>query len=156
MRFHILGLAVSTIILLPNLFFFLFPPRSMPELKKKEPLALTVLENAGRFACFLYPIVFGRDVAAHMANAFLYIMIACAALYYVCWARYFLSGRNFLLLFKPLWKLPVPMAVFPAVYFLSLAILLKSILMGAAAIIFSLSHIPISLYTLRQLKDNGQ
>jgi hypothetical protein len=155
MGFHILGLAVSILILLPNLFFFLFPPRNMPELKNKEPLVFTILENIGRFACFLYPIVFGNDVAALLANAFLYIMIACAALYYVCWMRYFLGGREFSLLFKPLWRLPVPMAVFPAVYFLALAILLKSILMGAAALVFTLSHISISFMTWKQVKHKG-
>lgn len=156
MGFHLLGLAVSVIILLPNLFFFLLPPRNMPELENKEPMILTVLENTGRFACFLYPIVFGRDIAALQASAILCVMAACTVLYYFCWARYFLGGREFSLLFKPLWSLPVPMAVFPAVYFLSLTILLRSILMGAAAILFAFSHISISFMTWRQIKEKGR
>ena len=151
MGFHIYGIAVSGIILLPNLFFFLIPPKNMPKHSAKEPLALTILENAGRFACFLYPLVFGADVAAAPANAYLYIMAACALLYYACWVRYFAGGREFSLLFRPLWRIPVPMALFPILYFCFLAIWLRAPIMGAAALLFGLEHISISLRTARQI-----
>lgn len=155
MGFHILGLAVSLVILLPNLFFFLYPPRNMQKGLAKEPVALTMIENIGRIGCFLYPLFFGADIAASLPHSAMYLMLACVLLYYVCWIRFFLGRREFSLLFRPLWWIPIPMAVFPAVYFLSLAVLVRSLLMGVAAICFTLGHIPISYMTWKQVKIKG-
>ncbi len=157
MGFHIMGVLIPLIILLPNLLFMLYPPKDMPGQKEKEPLWLTVLENIGRIICFLYPIVFGVDVsnAIRLNSALPYVMALCILAYYCLWARYFIHGRRFALLFRPLFFLPIPMAVFPALYFLALSILLQSLIMGVAAAIFAASHIALSRKTYRQLQKDG-
>ena len=157
MGFHITGAIASFLILMPNLLFILYPPKGMPSQKQKEPMWLTALENIGRIVCFLYPIIFGTDVfiALKSGNIMVDLLIALVLAYYALWVRYFVSGRKFALLFQPSFFLPVPMAVFPASYFLALAILLHSPKMILAAIVFAASHISISLMTYRQLQKEG-
>lgn len=157
MGFHITGAIASLFILMPNLLFFLYPPKEMPSQKQKEPVWLTALENIGRIVCFLYPIAFGTDlfIALKSGNIMVYLMAAFVLAYYALWVRYFVSGRKFALLFRPSFFLPVPMAVFPASYFLALALLLQSAIMISAAIVFAAGHISISLMTYRQLQKDG-
>ena len=156
MGFHIAGAIASVIILLPNLLFMAYPPKDMPNQTGKEPVWLTVLENIGRIACFLYPITFGADIsmALKSGSIMVYLMAAFIFVYYILWVRYFVRGRKFALLFEPLYFIPVPMAVFPASYFLALGLLLQSTLMILAAIVFAASHISISLITYQQLKKD--
>ena len=157
MGFHIAGFLFPTLILLPNLLFFSYPPKDVQSEKAKAPIWLTILENAGRIICFLYPIVYGTDAAAALISGsmMMYLMAAFILVYYILWARYFVHNRTFAFLFRPLFYLPVPMAVFPAAYFLTLGLLLQSAFMMVAAIAFAISHISISLITYRKLKKSG-
>ena len=158
MDFHIAGVIASVLILLPNLLYMAYPPEDMPLHNGKAPLWLTVVENIGRFTCLIYPIIFGADTAIAIASGsiIVYLMAAFILAYYILWARYFAHGRTFKLLFRPLFFIPVPMAVFPAAYFLILSLLLQSPMMATAAVVFAAGHIPISLMTYRQLQKDGR
>ncbi len=152
MGFHIYGLMVSAVILLPNIFFFLFKPTEMPENLPKEPIILTIIENIGRIFCFLLPLVFGRDIAEEPFNLATALMIVCVAVYYIGWIRYFAGKRRFSLAFAPLGFIPIPMAVFPVLYFLFLSVWIKSYIFGIAAILLTAGHLPISWNTYKKLK----
>ena len=154
MGFNIISAVYVFIILVPNLFFFIFRPTDVPALKK-DPLALVIFENAGRIACFVLPFVFGEQVFKSQFDFIFAAMLLCAAFYYACWIRYFSGKRRFKLLFKPLLFIPIPMAVFPFMYFLLMAVWLKSIPMGIAVFVFGIGHIPISWITYKQIKNQG-
>ncbi|MNO07759.1 hypothetical protein D3C81_2300870 [compost metagenome] len=61
-----------------------------------------------------------------------------------------MGSRDFARLFAPLWGIPVPLAVFPSLYFLFASVVLHAIPLLAAGLIFGASHIVVSLHTYRR------
>lgn len=154
MGFHLDGLLVSLLILLPNLAYFIFPPRGMPDKFPSSPWYITVFEQFGRYACFVLPLVFGKQIAKQPFSILVVLMGICALLYYICWIRYFIGGRAFLLLFKPLWHLPIPMALFPVLYYIILGIWLESLVFLIPALMLCIGHLIISWRTYLFIKND--
>ncbi|WP_405116258.1 hypothetical protein MHH28_15095 [Paenibacillus sp. FSL K6-1217] len=141
MGLHLLGFVLPILVLLPNLIFIVFPPRRVPGSLASTPLIFTLLERAGQIACLTLPIVYGRMIAAQSLGVSAILMALCLLIYYGCWVRYYRSGRAFAALFKPLLGVPVPMAVFPALYFLLLGVWLQSWLFIVPACLFAVGHL---------------
>ncbi|MEK4004895.1 hypothetical protein [Paenibacillus sp. FSL H3-0333] len=141
MGLHAQGFIISLLVLLPNLIFIFFPPRSVPGSLDSVPLVFTLLERAGQITCFMMPILFGRMIAAEPLGVSAILMALCMLVYYGCWVRYYRSGRAFAVLFKPWLGIPVPMAVFPALYFLLLGVWLQSWLFVVPACLFATGHL---------------
>lgn len=140
MGFSYIGLIVVCVILLPNLLFMAFPPQNVPLGLKGGNILLTVMERAGQVGFIIIPIISYSYFSGIAFNIFTGIMIFSAIMYYGLWIRYFVRGREFYLLFKPLGVIPVPMAVFPIIYMLFSAIWLRHMWLGAAAVIFAVGH----------------
>lgn len=151
MGFHFRGLIITLLILLPNLFFFLIPPRHIPESLSKAPVWLTVLERIGQIGCFAMPLVFGKQIARQPIDFWVALMALCLLIYYICWIRYFAGGRDFSLLYTPLWIIPVPMALFPVIYFLLLGLWVLSPLFLIPAALLALGHMGVSLHMYSQI-----
>lgn len=152
MGLHLLGFIIPIFVLLPNLIFIFFQPRDTPNSLASPPLIITLLERIGQAACFTMPIVFGRLVAAQSFGLPAALMALCLLVYYGCWVRYYSSGRVFEVLFKPWLNIPVPMAVFPALYFLLLAVWLRSWLFAVPACLFTVGHLVNSWNVYRQVR----
>ncbi|ETT56371.1 hypothetical protein MKZ07_15835 [Paenibacillus sp. FSL P4-0338] len=152
MGLHALGFIISLLVLLPNLIFLFFPPRSVPDSLNSAPLVFTLLERAGQITCFMLPILFGRLISAQTLGVSAVLMALCLLVYYGGWVRYFRSGRAFTALFKPWLGIPVPMAVFPALYFLLLGVWLQSWLFIVSACLFAAGHLVNSWSVYGQLR----
>ncbi|MEK4850419.1 hypothetical protein NST04_11305 [Paenibacillus sp. FSL H7-0756] len=152
MGLHALGFIISLLVLLPNLIFLFFPPRSVPDSLNSAPLVFTLLERAGQITCFMLPILFGRLISAQTLGVSAVLMALCLLVYYGGWVRYFRSGRAFTALFKPWLGIPVPMAVFPALYFLLLGVWLQSWLFIVPACLFAAGHLVNSWSVYGQLR----
>jgi hypothetical protein len=145
-EFYWISLIIPTVVLAPNLLWFLFPPINMPASEEiKEPITLTILENIGRVGVIIIPL-FYPIVVDDASQYCLIAMIVLLLVYYVGWFRFFIKGRNYADGFLPLrWiPIPIPMAVCPVMYFILSAVLLKSILMLMAALVLGIGHILIS------------
>ncbi|WP_238653398.1 hypothetical protein [Paenibacillus piscarius] len=151
MGLHLLGFIIPILVLLPNLIFIFFQPRDTPKSLTSPPLVFTLLERAGQAACFTLPIVFGRLIAAQPPGLAAIGMALCLLIYYGCWGRYYRNGRVFAVLFKPWLGIPVPMAVFPALYFLLLAVWVQSWLFVVPACLFTAGHLANSWKIYRQM-----
>ena len=158
MGIHYKGILAVSIILIPNIFFFIFPPRNIAENLNPIPLAFTIMEQIGRLACFIIPIIFGKKIADQEFSYLLILMAICVMIYYVCWISFFVNGREYFDLFKPLGFIPIPMAIFPVLYFLLLGIWAKSTILMTSSIIFAVGHFKESwnIYIqLIRIKFNG-
>ena len=71
-------------------------------------------------------------------------MIVFLFVYYVAWLRFFLKGRQYMLLYSPLMGLPLPMVVSPIAYFLAASVFLSSWFLGVFAVVLAIGHIYIS------------
>ena len=141
MGLSLLGVIVVGIILLPNIFFFIIKPNKLPKVQPKVNFLASLLENIGRIGCLVLPLIFGLDVERSPFNIFTAIMIFAVIMYYICWIRYFFKGRTYSLLFKPLGLIPIPLAVFPAIYFIALSFWIQSPILGVLAVIFTIAHL---------------
>jgi hypothetical protein len=139
-------------IFLPNLLFFVLPPRNMPaNNQNNESLLLKAAEGLGRLGVLVVPVFSpiyfssGWDISACIA------MILFLLFYYAGWVRYFVGNRDYGLLFLPMLRIPVPLAISPILYFLCGAVVLHSPFLLVSSIILAIGHIPISIVTARQI-----
>jgi hypothetical protein len=152
MGIHIEGIIFSLIVLLPNFIFLFLAPRNVPKELSSPAIIFTVLERVGQVACFTLPILFGRRIAAQDINFLIPLMGVCLIIYYIGWIRFFIGGKEFSLLFEPLGFIPIPMAIFPLLYFILLGIWLKSYIFEVPAVLLSIGHLVNSWSVYKQIK----
>lgn len=145
MGFSPLGLAVSVAVLAPNLLMLAFPPRT-PMPQARIPAPLTWLERAGQALCLVVPAV---TAAGELHGWWAVPAAAAVAIYWALWVRYLASDRRASALYRPLWRLPVPMAVLPVIAFAATAAWLSNGWIAVAAGILAAGHIPASVLTAR-------
>ena len=63
---------------------------------------------------------------------------------YIVWIRYFIGGRDVALLSKRFCLIPMPLAVFPVLYFLCAAMWVHNIPAAIIMIIFGIAHNVVS------------
>lgn len=139
------GGIVTIAILLPNLLWVLFPPRSEQagetNPKNAPNLMMQIFERVGQFGCFLLTFFYNLRIQATPDLVFSIIMLAAMAVDYACWIRYFLKDRRPVWMYRNLGPLPLPLSVCPVLYFLSASIVFHSIPLAAAAVILGIGHI---------------
>lgn len=148
MGFSPLGLAVGLAVLAPNLLLVWFPPRvGLPAVP--VPAALRWLERVGQGLCLVVPAV--TAPGGLVMWGVLPALVALAG-YYALWARYLRTGRSGATLYRPWWRLPVPMAILPIVVFLSAAVWLGNPWIAVAALFLAAGHLPVSAMVARSLR----
>jgi hypothetical protein len=165
--FSIAGAVVSLVVLLPNLLLVAFPPRDAPPTRSAGLLA-TILERGGQAGCLALPFLVGGPGTWSWWLVPLGVAIGA---YLALWGRY-LADRRTASLFRPLGfralgfrvlgsrplgsvrvTLPVPMAVFPVLAFLSAGGWLGSVFVGAAALVLAAGHLPNSWAAWRSIQE---
>ncbi len=139
MGFSLTGLLITGIILLPNLLMILLPPKDAPEQVTGAGALMTVLERVGQAACFLLPVFSKGYINVAGINVWFVLATICIAAYYGLWLRYAIR-RDFRLLFAPVLRMPIPMAVFPVLAFAFIAVWIESAWLGAATLVLAVGH----------------
>lgn len=152
MGLHLKGFILPILVLLPNLLLLFFPPINIPNHRSTPPLIFTIFERVGQVTCFSLPILFGKRIADQPMDLLMWFMFVCLIIYYLCWIRFFWSSREYAVLFQPLGFIPVPLALFPILYFLLLALWLNSYLFALPAVLFAIGHFAASWSTYTQIK----
>ena len=150
MTFHPFSLIITLLVLIPNIIFSLKPPASKSSNLPKEPLPLTIIENIGRYGVFIIPLFYGIDVSGTCEIIATSLMGLMLLIYYVCWIRYFLRGRDFKWMLLPFMRIPIPMAISPILYFMLSSVVLHSIPMLIFSLLLAAGHIPISWQQYKQ------
>lgn len=145
MGFSPLGLIVSIAVLAPNLLLLVAPPRT-PLPSARVPGALTLLERAGQALCLVVPAITEPGELRWWGFV---VVVAALAVYYGLWMRYLVGGRDGAALYRPLWRVPVPMAIAPVVAFLGAAAWLSNPWVAGAAAVLAAGHIPASILIAR-------
>lgn len=153
MGFSIRGLLIIIAIFIPNVFYFIFPPKNCPSETKDLSPIFTIFENIGRFSFFIVLPLSKSNFIDGNIDIWFYLMLISIVAYYLLWIRYAVSERTFACLFKPLWNIPVPMAIFPVFAFLFASLWGQSIYLGIISIIFAIGHISNSYYSYKKSKQ---
>ena len=141
------GILIPFLILIPNILWMIFPTTDSGEVKK-EPILLTIIENIGRIATLIIPVFYSINWQKKISVPVLVMMGITLMIYYVAWGRFFLNGRTSDYLSKPLFGIPLPLALAPILFFMLSAYILDSWWMFIASLIFGVAHIWISVMTL--------
>jgi len=153
--FRGLGWMVPVAVLLPNIVWAVLPAGASPATPKPVPPHwvrwVEVVEWVGRMAVLVLPVFsqFRLGTAASVLAG--EVMFLALAFYYTGWARYFTRGRTAVLLYKPLFGVPLPMAVSPAVYFLAASAPLRSVPLAVAAVVFGAAHVAVGRFEYESL-----
>lgn len=151
--FSIAGLVIFIIPMLINILYVVWPPAN-----KKEDRKQPVWDQIEEISRVLYAVAICFLVSTQPINfksIFFYGMVVFIVLYYIVWIRFFVGGRDISLLGKSFLFVPMPLAVFPVLYFIFSALLLKNYVALGFIIVFGIAHNVISYRNL-YIKSNTQ
>ena len=147
--FSWIGLVIFALPMLINIVYVMFPPAGKAEQTSAVTHWVEIVEQISRIAyLFAVTLLVSRDKLG-FRSGWLYLAAAFLILYYAVWLRYFMGGREIALLSRSFLFLPMPLAVFPVLYFLCAAIWLHNLPAAIIMVIFGAAHLAVSLQSFR-------
>ena len=143
--FSWIGLVIFALPMLINIAYVLFPPAEKAAEAARAPRWVEGIEQVSRIA-YLFAVTFLvslRPLALH--SAWLSLAAVFLFLYYAAWIRYFAGGRKIALLSRALLRVPMPLAIFPVLYFLCAAVWLHNLPAAIFMVIFGAAHWTVSI-----------
>ncbi|WP_167957356.1 hypothetical protein [Anaerosporobacter faecicola] len=134
------GFLVVMLAMLPNIFYGIMSKTNVPENPVEPNEMVSMIENASRGLFIIFLIVIWNKDKLDNRPIYFIGMAVCLLVYYALWARYFVHGRDVEYLEKNLWIIPVPMAIFPCLYFAFGAFWLHNIPDLVVLAVFSVCH----------------
>ena len=110
---------------------------------------IEVVEQISRIAYLLTITLLLSRKPFHFRSVWLCLAAFFLLLYYIVWIRYFAGGRDIALLNRPFLFVPMPLAVFPVLYFLCAAVWLNNIPAVILMMIFGAAHLTVSVQSFR-------
>ena len=115
--FSWIGLVVFALPMLINIVYAIFPPSGKAEQTAAVTHWIEMVEQISRMAYLLAITLLVSRNPVHFRSVWLCLAAIFLLLYYVVWIRYFAGGRDIALLNRPFFFVPMPLAVFPVLYF---------------------------------------
>ena len=145
LSFSWVGLVVFALQMLINVIYAIFPPTGDVGQVKNVTKWVEVIENVSRIAYLILMTFLVNKDAPYYLNVWLVLAAIFLILYYVVWIRYFIGERDVALLAKPFLFVPIPLAIFPVLYYLFAAIWVWNYPAAIVMIIFGAAHITVSV-----------
>ena len=147
--FSWIGLVIFALPMLINIAYVMFPPAGKAEQAAAITHWVEIVEQISRIAyLFAVTLLVSRD-RLRFRSGWFYLAAAFLILYYAVWLRYFMGGREIVLLSRSFLFVPMPLAVFPVLYFLCAAIWLHNLPAVIIMAIFGAAHLTVSLQSFR-------
>ena len=149
LSFSRLGLVLFVLPMLINLAYVMFPPAEEAKADGAVPRWVEGIEQVSR-AAYLFAVTFlvSRE-PIEPRSVWLFLAALFLLLYYVVWIRYFAGGREIALLRRAFLFVPMPLAVFPVLYYLCAAIWLHNLPAAIIMVIFGAAHLTVSIQSFR-------
>ena len=147
--FSWVGLLIFALPMFINIAYALFPPagEAVPPAPAKR--WVESIEKVSRMAYLAAVVLLVSRDPLSFRSAWLYMGLAFLALYYIVWIRYFEAGRDIALLNRPFFFVPMPLAVFPVLYYLCAALWLHNLPAAGLMVIFGAAHLAVSIQSFR-------
>lgn len=144
-----IGLVIFALPMLINIAYVVFPPAGNTEPAAAVPRWLELVEQFSRIAyLFAVTLLVSRDRLS-FRSGWLYLAALFLLLYYAVWIRYFAGGRAIALLNRSFLLVPMPLAVFPVLYYLCAAIWLDNLPAAILMALFGAAHPAVSILSFR-------
>ena len=142
--FSWIGVIIFALPMLINIIYAIIPPVNAPKEPAQANKIIEFVEQTTRILYMLAVCFLVSQRKIDYGSFWFYLGIVFLVLYYIVWIRYFLGGRDVTLLSKSFCLIPMPLAVFPVLYFLCAAIWLHNIPAVIIMIIFGIAHNVVS------------
>ena len=147
--FSWIGLVIFALPMLINIAYVMFPPAGKAEQAAAVTHWVEIVEQISRIAyLFAVMLLVSRDRLS-FRSVWFSLAAVFLVLYYAVWLRYFMGGREIVLLSRSFLFVPMPLAVFPVLYFLCAAIWLHNLPAAIIMVIFGAAHLTVSLQSFR-------
>ena len=135
--------------MLINIAYVMFPPAGKAEQTAAVTHWVEIVEQVSR-AAYLFAVTFlvSRE-PIEPRSVWLFLAALFLLLYYAVWVRYFAGGREIALLSRSFLFVPMPLAVFPVLYYLCAAIWLHNLPAAIIMVIFGAAHLTVSIQSFR-------
>lgn len=139
-----IGIIIFVLPMIINIIYAIFPPVNAPKELAQVNRVIELVEQATRMLYMLAICFLVSQRKIDYSSCWLYLGIVFLVLYYIVWIRYFIGGRDVALLSKRFCLIPMPLAVFPVLYFLCAAMWVHNIPAAIIMIIFGIAHNVVS------------
>ena len=147
--FSWIGLVIFALPMLINIAYVVFPPTGKAEQTAAVTHWVEIVEQISRIAyLFAVTLLVSRENLS-FRSVWFSLAAVFLVLYYAVWLRYFMGGREIALLSRSFLFVPMPLAVFPVLYFLCAAIWLHNLPAAIIMVIFGAAHLTVSLQSFR-------
>ena len=135
------GLIIFMLPMFINIAYVIWPPvwGDMKVIQKKFPL-LEGIEQSTRIAYVVLLCLYVNEQELVWTSWLLYVSILFLVLYHLVWFRYFRSGRAPKLLGEKFWGIPIPLAIFPVLYYFFAALWLHNVWAAVVMVPFGIAH----------------
>lgn len=147
--FSWIGLVVFALPMLINLVYAAFPPAGEPQPPAPVTRWVEIVEQASRIAYLLAVTFLVSRTPVSVRSTWFFLAVAFLLLYYAVWIRYFALGRDVALLERAFLFVPMPLAVFPVLYFLCAALWLHNVPAAVLMVIFGAAHLTVSFQSFQ-------
>ncbi len=145
LSFSWIGLVVFSLPMLINIAYVLFPPTGEIPSSKSATRWVEIIEAVSRIVYFVLLTFLVSKNPLKSKSVWLLTAVVFLLLYYIVWIRYFIGGRKVALLGRSFLFVPIPLAIFPVVYYLCAAIWMGNIPAAVAMSVFGAAHITVSI-----------
>ena len=147
--FSWIGLVIFALPMLINIAYVMFPSAGKAEQAAAVTYWVEIVEQISRIAyLFAVTLLVSRENLS-FRSVWFSLAAVFLVLYYAVWLRYFMGGREIALLSRSFLLVPMPLAVFPVLYFLCAAIWLHNLPAAIIMVIFGAVHLTVSLQSFR-------
>lgn len=148
LRLSVIGLIIFLLPMLINVVYFMLAPKGESKVESNGTNVIEIIEQGSRmlFAITICFLVSNKDV--NFKSPFLYISLLFLVLYYIVWIRYFIGGMDEKLLGMNFLFVPIPLAIFPVLYFIFASLWMNNYIATVIMIIFGISHFIVSYQNL--------
>lgn len=149
LSFSWVGIAVFALPMLINIVYVVFPPVGEYASSKSIARWLEIAENISRIVYLVLLTFLVSEKTLNVRSIWFAAAVLFLILYYIVWIRYFVGGRDVALLGKPFLFVPIPLAVFPVLYYLFSAVWMHNIPAVITMLIFGAAHITVSVQSFQ-------
>ena len=147
--FSWIGLVAFALPMLINLVYAAFPPAGEPQPPAPVTRWVEIVEQISRIAYLLAVTFLVSRTPVSVRSTWFFLAAAFLLLYYAVWIRYFVLGRDVALLRRAFLFVPMPLAVFPVLYYLCAALWLHNVPAAVLMVIFGAAHLTVSLQSFQ-------
>ena len=147
--FSWIGLVIFALPMLINIAYVVFPPQGKAQPPVSTSRWLEGVEQVSRIAYLLAVTLLVSREPASLRSPWFWLAAVFLVLYYAVWICYFRGGREIELLRRPFLRVPMPLAVFPVLYFLCAALWLRNLPAMLIMLLFGAAHLIVSCRAFR-------